>query len=753
MKFCPECGFELKPGDEFCINCGADLTVNSNKVEEPKKEKKSFFKSPGGIIVIILAVLLVAAGVAALSFFNSPKVRVLRAFKNTAEDITENKTFNIIDGIVNEGSIEAEADLKDIIGGFSIPLIGEIDASALVKLYMNAEKDSYQFSMSGKLGGTQAVGADLWVNPERTVVKSPTLIGKTAYGFDLPEDDSFDAFETLTDEYLGFDVTPYEKSVKVFDAYSKNKENINEKLAAKLYTEAFKNGKTSVEKEEITIGGEKQKTDRVSLKLSKGQLEKTLRETEKELRQDEDFDELSALIDEDELDDVLDDIPDDYSFETGFYINKESRLLRVDVNDGDTFVTAYLGPDPKAIRELVIKASLEGDETGFSYYVENDDSSSYASHLEWKLAEQFCESVGFADLKEVLSAKIEGDIEWNKTSGEWIFDTNTGLTSNGVLSYSDEKATGTVREISFGSFRINPNIRITIKEKDSMPLCPKYITVKTEADREDFISDITDSIEKIKEQLLGNAADFVLYELFGIGEPPVPELPETEEPVQESEPEESGGSEESEEKTLTIGGFSIGAKDLEVVEMILKLLGVNIDISAMDIDAIQGLIDSLGLDKMDPDVIEGLLSMIGLDPSILDSVAPNVTEQSKGTDDPQKKEQETDPSKNDTIDNKEEVPVEGTYEYDDGKKFSVDPQTGEVTYHVVCTAVLKKDNTYSLSYSDGIMDYQDTGTYRHYKDDSMEFSSDSGIDATGMYYPDHLKVSIPGFGSVTIPKK
>ncbi len=745
MKYCPECGFELKPGDEFCINCGADLTVNEKTVEEPKKKKKSFFKTPGGIIITVLAVFLIAAGIAAISYFNSPKVRVLRAFKNTAEDIAEDKTFNIIDAVVNEGSIEAEAELKDIIGGFSIPLIGEIDASALVKLYMNAEKDSYQLSASGKLGGTQAVGAELWINPERLVVKSPALIGKVSYGFDLPEDDSFDELEALTDEYLGFDAGTYEKTVKAFDAYSKNKEDINKKLAVKLYSEAFKNGKTSVEKEEITVGGETQKTDRVSLKLSKEQLVKALRETEEELRQDEDFRELADIFGEDDIRDAIDDIPDNYSLEAGFYINKESRLLRVDINSGNTFLTAYLGPDPKAIRELVIEVSLDGDETGVSYYIENDDNSRYSSHLKWKLAEQFCESIGFADIKEAASAKIEGNIEWNKTSGAWTFDTNTGLTSNGTMSYSDEKATGTIRSISCGSFRIDPNIKITVRENDSMPLCPKYITVRTETDRKNLISDITDSIEKIKEQLIGSAADYILYEMFGIGEPPVPKLPETVEPAQEPETEkEKAKPEETEEKTLTIGGFSIGTKDLAMVEMILKLLGVDIDISGMDIDTIQSIIDSLGLDRIDPDVLQGVLSMIGLDPSIMQSI-PEVQKENN--------ENKTEPDKNDTIVEDKAVQTEGTYVYDDGKTFAYNPETGEITYHVVCEARLKKDNTYVLKYSDGIMEFEDTGTFFRNDDDTMQFSSNNGINATGKYFDDHIEVTIPGFGTFNIPRR
>lgn len=738
MKYCPECGFELKPGDEFCINCGADLTVNQAPVEEPKKEKKSFFKTPGGIIVIVLAVILVAAGIAALSYFNSPKVRVLRAFKNTAEDITGDKTFNIVDAVINGGSIEAEADLKDIIGGFSIPLIGEIDASAIVKLYMNAEKDSYQFSMSGKLGGTQAAGADLWINPDRMVVKSPTLIGKNTYGFELSDEDSFDELNSLTNEYFGYDAGMYEKYVQVLDAYSQEKENINEKLAAKLYSEVFKNGKTSVEKEEITIGGEKLKTDLITLKLSKEQIAKALRETDKELRKDEDFNRLADIISEDELNESIEDIPDSYTFEAGFYINKDSRLLRTDINSGGTFITAYMGPDPKEIKEFVIEASFDGDETGVSYYVDNNDSGNYSSHIEWKLAEQFCDSIGLADLKTVVSAKIEGDIEWNKTSGAWTFDTNTGLSSNGVLTYDDGEAKGTIRGISYGSFQMDPNIRFVIKEKDSMPSCPDYIAVKTDNDKESLVSDVSDSLEKIKEQLLGSAADYILYEMFGIGEPPVPELPGTAETPEEPD------SENQDEEALTIGGFTIREKDLATVEMILNLLGVDIDISGMDIKTIQGIIDSLGLDEIDPEVLRGVMSMIGLDPSILEILPESNAE---------KDENKTEPEKNDTIVKDKTVQIEGTYIFDDGNTFAYDPDTGEITYHVVCEAQLKKDSTYVLKYSDGLMEFEDTGSFTSNSDHTMRFSSSNGINATGKYFEDHIEVTIPGFGTFNIPKR
>ena len=52
-----------------------------------------------------------------------------------------------------------------------------------------------------------------------------------------------------------------------------------------------------------------------------------------------------------------------------------------------------------------------------------------------------------------------------------------------------------------------------------------------------------------------------------------------------------------------------------------------------------------------------------------------------------------------------------------------------------------------------MINYEDKGTFKRHADDTMEFSSETGIDATGKYYPDHLTVTIPGFGSINIPKK
>lgn len=104
-------------------------------------------------------------------------------------------------------------------------------------------------------------------------------------------------------------------------------------------------------------------------------------------------------------------------------------------------------------------------------------------------------------------------------------------------------------------------------------------------------------------------------------------------------------------------------------------------------------------------------------------------------------------------DTRKTIPVDGTYIFDDGNEFSIDFQTGAVQQHLQCTAVLKPDGTYTLAFSNGMMSYDDTGTYKRFEDNTMEFKSNSGINATGKYKTNSIEVTIAGFGTVELPKK
>ena len=783
MKYCPECGFELKPGDEFCINCGAVIDEHNEAAPEPKAEKKSFFKTPGGIILIVFVSLIAIVAIAGLILINTPQLKVLRAAYNTAKDISETDTAKIYSNVMNGGSVEADAELKNIVEGFSIPFLSQVDATAGIKYYMNAEEDSYQMSITGALGGTDAVSLDAWVNPHRVIVKSPTLIGKNAYGIDMSDDESRAKSEKLVSEYLGVDVEEYDRYLKLNDAYAKNKDVLNKKLGYRLYVEAFKNGSVEKGKDEITIADEAQKTETVFLTLTGDQIAKIFRDTYTELKDDEDFAEVMACIDRDELFEEIDKIPADYRITFRFFINKQIRLIRFEVKTDDGTAVAMVGPDPAQLKEVSLSFSADGLKTAFKYHIDEDSESEYLAHISAEITEANVFGVDVTEYIEGMN-ELTADLQWNKTRGDWTLGSNCDLTVNGEMLYADKEARGLIRDVSLGEMKISPQIRFVVKEEDKMPSEPQFTSVKSESDLDAFISDVTGSIEEIKEKIFGNIVNSALGALGGLlvpeEEPAPAEEPaaepesdaasgaDTEEIIksiegligamsEEANPEtgEDGQSDEDSEEAetgLSIGGIDISGLDLNTIQQLLKMFGINIDINGMNLGDIQKIIDSLGLDNLDIDTVRYFLSMLGIDPSIVQPVtkAPKKAENSNKE---IKKEQDTESSKDDIIKKDELVTTEGKYLYDDGNKFAVDPDTGAVTYHVVCSAELKKDNTYSLKYSDGMFNYEDKGTFKRYADDTMEFTSETGIDATGKYYPDHLNVTIPGFGSINIPKK
>ena len=767
MKYCPECGFELKPGDEFCINCGAALDEKRNDVEEPVKKKKSFFKTPGGIAVIVIAALLVIAAIACIIFINTPKMKIMRAGYNTYKDLSDTGTAVMLKNVSEGGSIEIQADLKDITENFEIPFVSQIDATLALKYYMNSKEDSYELSASGALGGSNAIGVDLWMNPHRYIVKSPALIGKNAYGVDMSDDESRRQFEKLVKDYSGVDAEPYDDYFRIYDAYAHDKDNLNKKLGYKLMVEAFKNGKFETGKDEITIAGESQKTEVIDFIITGEQLANTFRQSYNELKGLDDFADVVKCIDEEKLLSGIDAIPKDYELTVRFYINDRMRVVRLETSDDAVNTVLTIGPDTADPKEFSFTVSEDGAKASIVYNINEDSEKEYAAHTTCMLS-------GKANILPQISLdyndEFATDIQWNKQNGRWSISSDAGYSSDGEMKCENGEIKGSIKNVSVGEYELSPDIRFTVKEKDPMPSDPAYTAIRTDADSESFINDITKSIEDITREFLGNILGSSLQGIFGGEDETEYSLPEdlftpedevdTEDSQQETVlPEAIDEIVKSlEEGKLNIGGVDISGLDLETIQRLLNMFGVDIDISGMDIEAIQEVIDSLGLGNIDIATIKGILSMLGVDTSVLDSIVPDSTiPDVKNTDntaeDIEKKEQETESPKNDTIKDKNQIPTEGTYVYDDGNRFSINQETGEITYHVVCSANLKKDNTYSLKYSDGLMSYEDSGTFRRYSDNSMEFSSDSGIDATGEYYEDHLLVTIPGFGSISIPKK
>ena len=118
QKKCPECGYELDPNDEFCINCGVSL-VNPDGSEHVKtvnrREKKHF--PWGALIAVIFVLIVLVAGVA--YYMQTPKVVLARSLEATFGDTLKGAPVSV------------SADLSPYIK--DLPFIGGVDASAEAK--------------------------------------------------------------------------------------------------------------------------------------------------------------------------------------------------------------------------------------------------------------------------------------------------------------------------------------------------------------------------------------------------------------------------------------------------------------------------------------------------------------------------------------------------------------------------------------------------------------------------------------------
>ncbi|GEM_PF-6585023 len=806
MNKCPYCGFELKEGDVFCLNCGAAIDEDFKTVYEPPKKKKHTV-----LWIILAAVAAVLAGTAVYAL-NRPEVILARAAGKTMEELKNDEGLSFITETLEHGSVEVNMELGDLISGFSLPLLDEIDARAGIKVYNNAEKSEKLISITGSLGGSSALGLDIWAGPEHIILKSPALIGRDAYGIALNERESREEAEALIKEYTGIDAEAYDEYITAVQSYQKNKGQISSKLFKKLYMEVFRIGDVSTEKTKYDFGNGDEKTKIITVSFDRDRTVSLINELYSYAEKDEDLAEFAAQIDRRWLNDLEDSLNEGFLMSLTFYIDADNRLARVETRtDGvSTDTSAIAGvpalPDGEGKEENITVVSAvqfyDGDlfaalcvgdvSAGLSYVTGRNSSKDYSARLECRLsadsaqadsrsADSEDESIGAIHQTAAgdMDFRYECDFSWKKDTGSWELFAGNDFKVTGTLRYDPDmrRAEAVVSNIHSEDFTFEPNANIIVIADDAMPEAPDFRTVSSQSDVDDFTAAVTGNVQSLISEFM---ADYMSGGLAGgisdVSEEPaaIPAVPdenadEQEEPDEQEEAYPAALEESAEAAWESTGAENDAAAVLDNSEAAANEVEASKNPGTAKYAAAASE-DNSGTVQKDVPVSKLTVTAMGTaaeteEESAKDKSAASEDKKtgmtSKTTD---QKDKTENGSKKDTGSNKDSAsnkdtgsgkssgkagkpdrPVSGTYYYDDGKKFSFDFSTGKYTEHVTVKATLYTDGTYKLTYSNGLISYDDTGTYNRDSADNMTFASSTGINATGKYYEDYIEVTIPGY--------
>ena len=196
MKYCPECGGALEPGDSFCINCGAALKTSESPESttyspayttgdySPKPEKKRR-KNPWVAILSVFAALAVIALAVFLVLRSSNPAVLLRAANATIEDLEEKNGFKGFDVLADGGSIQASADLTQYITG--LDYLDSLDAKVNAEAYYSKADAALVIDAAASVSGLSALDATVWITPDAAVISSSALLGSKTYRINLDE--------------------------------------------------------------------------------------------------------------------------------------------------------------------------------------------------------------------------------------------------------------------------------------------------------------------------------------------------------------------------------------------------------------------------------------------------------------------------------------------------------------------------------------------------------------------------------------
>lgn len=389
MLYCPECGSELEPGDEFCINCGASLLEGGDNTPAAKKPKKRF--NPVPLVIILGVIVLIAA--AALAAFSTPELRLMTAVSKTSNDLKKNPTYAELEKLASGGSINAEANLTEFLS--DLHYLDDVDAKANAKVFFDPENSRIVTKLGASVSGLSALDADFWIDGESLTVKSGAFLGKDAYTIDLKP----------------FYADP--DAVAASKAFSKAVSASKNTAFLKLYRAAVKHGTLTRDK------GDEETVYHLSIDASAA--EKILHDFYAWARKDKAVKAFFEDVDPSSVYAFIDSIDNDFNLKLRFFVHANDRITRLEVKTNTAFVSAGVD-DPEEISLVELK--IKSGEYDLKYDSAIDDSADTFG------ANVSCKSDG----KEFAKLLID----WDKKDGDFeIRYDNTRLTPAMKL-YVDE---------------------------------------------------------------------------------------------------------------------------------------------------------------------------------------------------------------------------------------------------------------------------------------------------------------------------
>ena len=326
MLYCPECGAELEPGDEFCINCGASLVEGADNAPIAKKPKKKFNPIP---LIIILSVIFLLA-IAAIIVFSTPQAKLLAAITQTSYDLKENPTFAKLDKLAYGGSIEAEANMTEFLT--DLQYLDDVDSKANAKIYFDSENPRLVINAGASVSGLSALDADLWIDGESATVKSGAFLGKDAYAIDLKP----------------FYANP--DTAKASAAYAKAIAYTKDTAILKLYHEAVKYGSLSQDKyDDETV---------YHLSIDAKAAESILRDFYAWAGKDSSSKRFFDDVDPSGVYAFIDSINQSFGLKLRFFTRKNNQITKLEVKTNDSFVSVKVD-DPEKISLLDMKIQAD----------------------------------------------------------------------------------------------------------------------------------------------------------------------------------------------------------------------------------------------------------------------------------------------------------------------------------------------------------------------------------------------------------
>jgi|GEM_PF-1112782 len=465
----------------------------------------------GSAALVVLLIVCIAIGVAS----SGPETLLLTAISNTVKDAKSIDTYEMMDSVLNGGSISVTADLAQFtenedVADFAMMLYTDadgVDVSGTATL--TTDTDSYDISG--------------YFNKKSIVLQSDAAWSGNAYGFDVS-----DIAENLPDSVFDPDEkTEFSMEEEDFEAFLTLREYLAgledigddwedlELKYRKIYITAICEASeiSKENKANITDGDEEIRCTLVTLETDTETMASVLQDVLEDLMKDEDFTELieRAYITEyeqdsvyDAIDDVIDDLEEveDQNVVMDFYITRSGkRIAQVDLEIGkrtdNSYISVFLG-EKLSDTDRISFSYGDGDDYGVSaeYEIKADTKSEYSAKLTVEIT-----SGGMS--VNAFSATLK----WDKKNGDYTLKSNyckiTGTcTEKGrTHTYTVDKVKLTIPYlISEGDGDWDDlNIVIVLNERDSGSKAPKFTDFTTL--EEDELTDLLDDLEDMNDEV------------------------------------------------------------------------------------------------------------------------------------------------------------------------------------------------------------------------------------------------------------